>query len=30
MMPPGLFDGLADAEVIDLTGYLRTVEPLRP
>jgi putative heme-binding domain-containing protein len=27
MMPPGLFDALADREVIDLVAYLRTVEP---
>jgi len=26
MMPPGLFDSLTDREVIDLVGYLRTVE----
>jgi putative heme-binding domain-containing protein len=25
MMPPGLFDGLTDREVIDLVGYLRTI-----
>jgi putative membrane-bound dehydrogenase-like protein len=29
MMPPGLFDGLADREVIDLVAYLRTVEPVK-
>jgi hypothetical protein len=28
MMPPGLFDGLTDPEVIDLVAYLRTVKPL--
>ena len=28
MMPPGLFDALTDSEVIDLVGYLRTVEPV--
>jgi putative membrane-bound dehydrogenase-like protein len=26
MMPPGLFDALTDHEVIDLVGYLRSVE----
>jgi putative heme-binding domain-containing protein len=29
MMPPGLFDALTDREVIDLVGYLRTIEPIR-
>ncbi|HXW05475.1 MAG TPA: PVC-type heme-binding CxxCH protein [Vicinamibacterales bacterium] len=29
MMPPGLFDGLTDREVLDLVAYLRTVEPIR-
>jgi putative heme-binding domain-containing protein len=29
MMPPGLFDGLTDREVIDLVGYLRTVDPVK-
>jgi len=29
MMPQGLFDSLTDREVIDLVGYLRTVEPLK-
>ena len=29
MMPSGLFDALSDREVIDLVGYLRTVEPLK-
>ena len=29
MMPPGLFDGLADREVVALVAYLRTVEPPR-
>lgn len=29
MMPPGLFDGLTDRQVIDLVAYLRTVEPAR-
>ncbi len=29
MMPSGLFDNLTDREVIDLVGYLRTVEPLK-
>ena len=29
MMPPGLFDALTDQEVIDLVGYLRTVEPIQ-
>jgi putative heme-binding domain-containing protein len=29
MMPPGLFDALADQDVIDLVGYLRTVEPIK-
>ena len=28
LMPPGLFDALTDREVIDLVGYLRTVQPL--
>ena len=27
MMPPGLLDSLADSEVIDLVGYLRTSAP---
>ena len=26
MMPPGLFDALSDAEVVDLVAYLRTTE----
>ena len=30
MMPPGLFDALTDREVIDLVGYLRTIESTRP
>ncbi|MGB2717713.1 MAG: PVC-type heme-binding CxxCH protein [Vicinamibacterales bacterium] len=30
MMPVGLFDPLTDREVIDLVGYLRTVQPTRP
>jgi putative heme-binding domain-containing protein len=30
MMPPGLFDSLTDPEVIDLTGYLRTAEAVKP
>jgi putative heme-binding domain-containing protein len=30
MMPPGLFDALSDPEVIDLTAYLRTAEPVKP
>ena len=30
MMPPGLFDALTDREVIDLVGYLRTVESTQP
>jgi putative heme-binding domain-containing protein len=29
MMPPGLFDTLADREVIDLVAYLRTVDPVK-
>ena len=29
MMPPGLFETLADREVIDLVGYLRTVEQVK-
>ena len=29
MMPPGLFDALADQEIRDLVAYLRTVQPLR-
>ena len=29
MMPPGLFDALADSEVIDLVGYLRTTQPVK-
>ena len=29
MMPPGLFDALEESEVIDLVGYLRTVEPIK-
>ena len=29
MMPPGLFDALTDREVIDLVGYLRTVEQVK-
>ena len=29
MMPPGLFDALADREVIDLVAYLRTVEQVK-
>jgi putative heme-binding domain-containing protein len=29
MMPPGLFTTLTDGEIIDLVGYLRTVEPAR-
>ncbi len=29
MMPPGLFDALTDREVIDLVGYLRTVQPVK-
>jgi hypothetical protein len=28
MMPPGLFDALTDADVIDLVAYLRTVAPV--
>jgi len=28
-MPPGLFDALEESEVIDLVGYLRTVEPVK-
>ena len=29
MMPPGLFETLADREVIDLVAYLRTVEQVK-
>jgi putative membrane-bound dehydrogenase-like protein len=29
MMPPGLLDTLADSEVIDLVGYLRTTQPVK-
>ncbi len=29
MMPPGLFDSLTEPEVIDLTAYLRTAEPVK-
>ena len=29
MMPPGLLDTLADSEVIDLVGYLRTTAPVK-
>jgi putative membrane-bound dehydrogenase-like protein len=29
MMPPGLFDILSDADVIDLVAYLRTVEQVK-
>ena len=29
MMPPGLFDPLADREVIDLVAYLRTLEQVK-
>ena len=29
MMPPGLFDSLADREVIDLVAYLRTAAPVK-
>ena len=29
MMPPGLLDALADREVIDLVGYLRTTQPVK-
>lgn len=29
MMPPGLFDGLEEREVLDLVAYLRTAEPVR-
>lgn len=29
MMPPGLLDNLADSEVIDLVGYLRTTQPVK-
>jgi putative membrane-bound dehydrogenase-like protein len=29
MMPPGLFDTLADREVIDLVAYLRTAAPVK-
>jgi hypothetical protein len=29
MMPPGLFETLSDREVIDLVGYLRTVEQVK-
>ena len=30
MMPVGLFDALTDREVINLVGYLRTMQPTRP
>jgi putative membrane-bound dehydrogenase-like protein len=29
MMPPRLFDTLSEAEVVDLVGYLRTVQPVK-
>ena len=29
MMPPGLLDPLADSEVIDLVGYLKTTAPVK-
>jgi hypothetical protein len=29
MMPPGLFETLADRDVIDLVAYLRTVEQVK-
>jgi putative heme-binding domain-containing protein len=29
MMPPGLFEGLTDREVIDLVGYLRTIDAVK-
>ena len=29
MMPPGLLDPLADNEVIDLVGYLKTTAPVK-
>lgn len=29
MMPPGLLDPLADNEVIDLVGYLKTASPVK-
>ena len=29
MMPPGLFDALDERDVIDLVGFLRTVQPVR-
>ena len=29
MMPPGLFDTLADREVVDLVAYLRTIAPVK-
>jgi putative membrane-bound dehydrogenase-like protein len=29
LMPPGLLDTLADSEVIDLVGYLRTTAPVK-
>jgi len=29
MMPPGLFDALTDREVIDLVGFLRTVQQVK-
>jgi putative membrane-bound dehydrogenase-like protein len=29
MMPPGLFDALTDREVIDLVGYLRSLEQVK-
>jgi putative heme-binding domain-containing protein len=29
MMPPGLFDSLDERDVIDLVGFLRTVQPVR-
>ncbi len=29
MMPPGLFDSLAERDVIDVVGFLRTVAPIK-
>ena len=29
MMPPGLLDPLADSDVIDLVGYLKTTGPVK-
>jgi putative membrane-bound dehydrogenase-like protein len=29
MMPPRLFDTLTESEVVDLVGYLRTVQPIK-